>query len=279
MKFNEKLVKLRKENLLSQEELAEKLGVARQTISKWELRQTTPDMDKLSQMAKLFNISVDELLNESEEPIKTEADPIKNNESSKEKKNLRPVIIISILVVLLLVIIGSLGFMAINKIGNAAMSSNEKNQGIFEKIFGTVSNIIDTELQEMQEEDEKNKEIKEEFKNASERIENAYNTMESDYKTYENKIVDTYNKDTINSKYEDLYTGLQSKFFTETAIKYVIQDNINNEKKITVKYNDITAIESEELTNLKSSLNKKEYLITYDYDADGYICQMNIKDV
>lgn len=279
MRFNEKLVKLRKENLLSQEELAEKLGVARQTISKWELGQTTPDMDKLTQIAKLFNISVDELLNESEEPIKAE-EPIKNNETSIEKKNLRPVIIISILVVLLLVIIGSIGFMAINKIGNAAMSSNEKNQGIFEKIFNTASNIIDTTSQQMQEDsDEKDKDIEEKFKNASERIENAYNTMESDYKTYENKIVDTYNKDTINAKYEDLYTGLKSKFFTETAIKYVIEDNINNERKITVKYNDITAIESEELINLKSNLNKKEYLITYDYDADGYICQMNIKDV
>ena len=54
MKFNEKLIKLRKEKLLSQEELAEKLGVTRQTISKWELEQTTPDMDKLQQISKLL---------------------------------------------------------------------------------------------------------------------------------------------------------------------------------------------------------------------------------
>ena len=44
MKFNEKLVNLRKKHNLSQEQVAEKLGVARQTISKWELGETTPEM-------------------------------------------------------------------------------------------------------------------------------------------------------------------------------------------------------------------------------------------
>ena len=47
MKFNEKLIKLRKEMGLSQEELGNKLNVARQTVSKWELGETTPEMDKL----------------------------------------------------------------------------------------------------------------------------------------------------------------------------------------------------------------------------------------
>ena len=47
MKFNEKLIKLRKEQGLSQEELGEKLNVTRQTVSKWELGETTPEMSKL----------------------------------------------------------------------------------------------------------------------------------------------------------------------------------------------------------------------------------------
>ena len=47
MKFYEKLIILRKKDLLSQEELAEKLDVTRQTISKWELGQSKPDIDKL----------------------------------------------------------------------------------------------------------------------------------------------------------------------------------------------------------------------------------------
>ena len=47
MRFDEKLIHLRKKNMLSQEGLAEKLNVTRQTVSKWELGQTKPDMDKL----------------------------------------------------------------------------------------------------------------------------------------------------------------------------------------------------------------------------------------
>ena len=66
MKFNEKLIALRKKEGLSQEELGFKLNVTRQTVSKWELGQTTPEMDKLIEIGKTFNISVDELINESE---------------------------------------------------------------------------------------------------------------------------------------------------------------------------------------------------------------------
>ena len=66
MKFNEKLTKLRKMEGLSQEELGYKLNVTRQTVSKWELGQTTPEMDKVIELSKIFNISVDDLLNDSE---------------------------------------------------------------------------------------------------------------------------------------------------------------------------------------------------------------------
>ena len=65
MKFNEKLIEIRKKEGLSQEELGYKLNVTRQTISKWELGQTTPEMDKLIEISKLFDISVDELIKDS----------------------------------------------------------------------------------------------------------------------------------------------------------------------------------------------------------------------
>ena len=61
MKFNEKLIELRKKNGFSQEELGAKLNVARQTVSKWELGETTPEMDKLIELSKIFEISIDEL--------------------------------------------------------------------------------------------------------------------------------------------------------------------------------------------------------------------------
>ncbi len=67
MKFNEKLVMLRKQQNLSQEQVSEKLGVARQTVSKWELGETTPEMDKLIIISKLYDITLDELMKEDNE--------------------------------------------------------------------------------------------------------------------------------------------------------------------------------------------------------------------
>ena len=65
MKFSEKLTKLRKENNLSQEALADKLDVSRQSVSKWESGQTYPEMDKLLTLCKLFNVTLDDLTNDS----------------------------------------------------------------------------------------------------------------------------------------------------------------------------------------------------------------------
>ncbi len=61
MEIGNKIMDLRKKNGLSQEELAEKIGVARQTISKWELGETSPDLKQSKELSKIFNISLDEL--------------------------------------------------------------------------------------------------------------------------------------------------------------------------------------------------------------------------
>lgn len=62
MTIGEKLLELRKEKRLSQEEVAEKLGVTRQTVSKWETDQSTPDFDKIAPLCTLYGITSDELL-------------------------------------------------------------------------------------------------------------------------------------------------------------------------------------------------------------------------
>lgn len=74
MEVASRLVKLRKEKGLSQEELADKLGISRQAVSKWERAEASPDTDNLICLAKLYGISLDELLNteDSEEEIKAE---------------------------------------------------------------------------------------------------------------------------------------------------------------------------------------------------------------
>ena len=61
MKIGNKIYELRKKYGFSQEQLAEKMNVTRQTISKWELNETTPDIKQGKELSKLFKISLDEL--------------------------------------------------------------------------------------------------------------------------------------------------------------------------------------------------------------------------
>jgi len=64
MKFEEKLIRLRKEKGWSQEELAERLDVSRQSVSKWEMGASLPEIDKIIAMSELFSVSCDYLLKE-----------------------------------------------------------------------------------------------------------------------------------------------------------------------------------------------------------------------
>ena len=61
MDLGKKIQELRKKENLSQEQLSEKMNVTRQTISKWELNETTPDIKQAKELSKLFKISLDEL--------------------------------------------------------------------------------------------------------------------------------------------------------------------------------------------------------------------------
>lgn len=67
-----RLAALRKENGLSQEDLAAKLSISRQAISKWERAESSPDTDNLIALAKLYNISIDSLLESSPESVENE---------------------------------------------------------------------------------------------------------------------------------------------------------------------------------------------------------------
>lgn len=67
--FYEKLTELRKQRGLSQEELGEAVGVTRQTVSKWELGLTTPELDKLVELSAFFDCSVDYLVGKNDAPM------------------------------------------------------------------------------------------------------------------------------------------------------------------------------------------------------------------
>ena len=62
MEIGNKIVDLRKKNNLTQEQLAEKVGVSRQTISKWELGESTPDIKQAKNLSEIFEIDINELI-------------------------------------------------------------------------------------------------------------------------------------------------------------------------------------------------------------------------
>lgn len=84
-----RLQKLRKENGYSQEELADKLGISRQAVSKWERAESSPDTDNLIILARLYNMSLDELLydNESNEEIRERTIDKENDNNDKYEKD------------------------------------------------------------------------------------------------------------------------------------------------------------------------------------------------
>ncbi|RKI90507.1 XRE family transcriptional regulator [Parablautia intestinalis] len=79
-----RLVNLRKSNNLSQEALAEKLGISRQAVSKWERAEASPDTDNLILLSRLYGVSLDELLKTEDEIPITTAEP--SNEGMKDEE-------------------------------------------------------------------------------------------------------------------------------------------------------------------------------------------------
>lgn len=85
MNLGNNLFQSRKMTGLSQETVAEKLGVSRQTISKWETDETVPDICQAKKLAKLYNVSLDDLI-EFDIDLKEIEQVIKNTKEEKEEK-------------------------------------------------------------------------------------------------------------------------------------------------------------------------------------------------
>ncbi|MEG0367706.1 MAG: helix-turn-helix transcriptional regulator, partial [Coprobacillus sp.] len=90
MELKDKLLELRKKNRLSQQELADQLNVSRQSISKWELGETQPDINNIIALSDIYNVSTDYLLKDT---------IINTMDDSKDNSQL--VIIITTIVILL----------------------------------------------------------------------------------------------------------------------------------------------------------------------------------
>ena len=111
MKLHDKIYELRKKEGLSQEALAEKLGVSRQSVSKWETGEATPEVSKLLSLSKLFGVTTDYLLDDEAEEEKEVEMPSSsfevtsvNEAPPKKSKNSARKLLIALLICILLCI-------------------------------------------------------------------------------------------------------------------------------------------------------------------------------
>lgn len=96
-----RILELRKLKNLSQEQLAEKMDVTRQTISKWELGETAPDLEQSKKLSKIFEISLDDLTNNEIKNVILE----KVNNTEKLTKNIINILKIIFLLIMIMIVI------------------------------------------------------------------------------------------------------------------------------------------------------------------------------
>ncbi len=245
MKFYEKLIILRKKALLSQEELAEKLDVTRQTISKWELGQSKPDIDKLQMMSKLFEVDVNTLTNEDislEDKGETKED--KNNKKEDGDRKF-------ILYILIIIFIASLALLAY-RVGTDIKTKKDE---------------IKEELRKEKEKAEKDeKEFKDKFNKDME---------ESDLK---------FDKNSFNSNYT-FYSGTQPGQNVSMLIDNIINKNKTEKDHLVELTFDNTsyATDSDNIKQTKNMIQTfkgydiQYYEVSMDYDDNGYVNKVTIE--
>lgn len=304
MKFNEKLIKLRKEKGLSQEELGYQFNVTRQTVSKWELGQTTPEMDKLVEMSKFFNVSVDELVNEKEtndsnynsnDNVVIEDQKVTDKNNNKNKTIVIVVVALLIMFILGVVFVSSV-FRNANGLASGIFGSvieqnqeiNEKSSGFFSWIF----NMMNKHLEELEENENKNQEFRDKIGNKLEQ--NLQESDEDKLKKITEKIKDRIAQEAeklddssltdseellvkvkeqleekmLNSTFK-LYEGIVKGVQVKSLLSEVISNNKKEANLITVNYEGKSASDEKQIKNIITELDLfNEYDVNLEYNGE-----------
>lgn len=108
-----------------------------------------------------------------------------------------------------------------------------------------------------------------------------FSTSKSIFSTYsKNNPIDTkknFDRDSFNSKFE-YYKGTEYKYSVERLLDKVIENNQSSTNLITISYNNIQSTMTSMIEKIKSSLDSKKYTIILDYDSNGYVDRITIKD-
>ena len=311
MNFGDKLSKFRKAKGLSQEGLAEKLEVTRQTVSKWELGQTRPDTDMLVKIADILDVDVSSLIVNEEESVKKDMNQKFVSDETKPRTWLFIILIILALVITVVLI---------NKVVvDKKTKTNDNSGGIFDIFKGfmpdvnvdkksfnlyyetqtgtqwgsSVNIILDKVITNNKTNDRKitvvyntvSTEDPTEIKNLKSNFEDFTDyevSVDYDDNGYVNKITveDSNSKsniDRFNRSFEP-YSGEKMGTIVKNVLTNVATNNEKESRKITVVYNGTTVSEPEDIRNLKSNLDDWTiYEIVFAYDEIGYINQVTIR--
>ena len=107
MTIGKRIEKIRKDNNLSQQEFGQRLGVSRQSVSRWEMDASIPDIDKLMNISKQYDVSIDYLLDTKVKTVKTD-----------DKRSKWPLVLLVCVFCLIIICIYSM-FLRINNLENS----------------------------------------------------------------------------------------------------------------------------------------------------------------
>ena len=230
MKLNEKLYEYRKNKNWSQEELAERLEVSRQTVSKWESGRAIPELNKLIRISEIYNVTVDELVKDEVEMNETNVKKV-NKFNKKIVKNVVIILLVISLVILILFILN------IQRRKNIINEIAEKYKESFQSIGETKSGLVVENITQV---DLNNTEEfrKEYLYYVSEDGKKLLKITSYDDEYYQNKVEEVYidlNKEIGMDHYADV-TKINLKTFEKEVIKDY--EFISPIKKVTQSMND-----------------------------------------
>lgn len=237
MKLNDKIIKLRKDNNLSQEEFGNKIDVSRQAISKWENGESNPEIDKIKEISKVFNVSYEYLLNDD---IDTQEIKIEESINTKNKKS-NTGLKIFLIVLLIYMIFCIYKFIAFYRFYLIANSFSEENYSMFEnwKISDNQANNINFNITKV----------------GNKKIQTYYNF--EDYENYRDA-------DGTPFPYEIEFTDFDEKIcyqlnYDKDRKIYVYHDRIEdmiNDEEIEELFDDDNIVRSNTLENIPSGFKQ-----------------------
>ena len=243
MKFGDKLSILRKKEGLSQEELGDKLGVTRQTVSKWELGQSKPDTDKLMEISKLFNVDFNILADDevSLEDKTTNENANIDTTISENSDEIRPrkwLLVVLIVVAIIIVIFLLNGYV------NNRKTAAEKMEDEVSSFFDIFTNVINK--------------VKE----------------DTDFDTDTNLNIQVYDN-------FEQYEGTKRGSIVEILLEKVVTNNKKNtDKLITIVFNEIETSDTSEITKIKHKLDTfTDYEVSLNYDDKGNVNKITIEEI